>query len=280
MSMMPPGNEESESFRQHNANWESDVSDNSQGNNSKWQDEGPRRWHEIFPDFLRMGSEDECAYLLNEPTANYGHAYRWYAIVNGVILAISVVLMLIFLPQLPEDTFENNTQTSPGFNNPNTTRQVEMSELAPENLMTFYCIFGPIGILANIIMLTVILLVVHTVATSAFQGNGDFEKLVYGVFTLNSAYSMAYFIAAIVLAPLIILLFLMSEALFLAAYCILAIVLFGVAFYILYLYTLVVKAAYRLGWGGAIASGIVAPFAAVIVLYCGCIFCFSATANT
>jgi hypothetical protein len=274
-----PGNDENQRAdgTEHNTFWQSAATD---GPNTRWQYEGPRPWHEIFRDFLTMGGEDDCDYLINEPTADYSHAYRWYIVVSVVILVLAVILMLIFLPLLPDDAFENDSQTSPRFNNPNTTRQVETAEFAPENLITLYCIAGPIGILLNIIFYTGILFVIHTVATSAFQGTGDFEKLVYGIFTLNSAFSVAYFVAGIVLMPLVIVILLMSEALFVVVYCFLFIAVLGVTLYILYLYTLIVKTVHQLGWGGAIVSSIVAPIASIFILYCGCIFCFSVIANS
>lgn len=269
-----------QAFRKFNPDWEQEVFGNTgaSGYQSEWQkrqdewlSEGSRSWHRIFRDFLTMGDERDCAYLLNEPTANFNHAYGRYAAVTAIGIIFMIIILAITFPLLPNDAFESdsttfetrpNTYTSPN----NTPDDVDLT-----GTLVLLCVIGPIGIGINIIFYSLVLLLVHGVATSVYNGTGDYEKLVYGSFTLFTSVYAAELLIMPILWPLMFLT-VDSPSSANTLNCLILIIGIPLLLYIYYLYTLVVKTAYQLGWGQAFMSAIGIPFGSFFVIYCCCIF--------
>src|SRR5690606_28759884 len=122
--------------------------------------------------------------------------------------------------------------SSPTFGNTRTTEE----QLNPDDLLSFYCVTGPLSIVLNIVIYTIGLGIVHVIATSLFNARGEFEKLIYGVFTLFTAY---YAASILFIVPLIILGVIVASVPCLSLFFLLAIL--AVVIYIYYLYTMVVK---------------------------------------
>lgn len=261
-----PGNEEQET--EHNPFWQSAALGDS---NKQWQDAEPRYWYEAFRDILTMRDEVDCADILNGPTADYGHAYGRYAAVSGVIIVIVVALLGLLIAIAPDDAFDDTSPRSSTSTFGDTQSTEE--DFNPEELLAVYCIGGPVSIVLNIVIYTIGLGIVHVIATTLFTGDGDFEKLVYGVFTLWTAYSAAAFV---IVVPLLIVLFI-GAAVLGADLFLLCFVIFGIAvmFYMYYLYTLIVKTVYSFGWGSAFMSAVVIPIGGVVFLYASCALCLT-----
>ena len=278
------------SFRKYNPNWEQEVFGNTgsssyqsewQTRQAEWQYEGPRPWHRIFRDFLTMGDERDCAYLLYEPTADASHGIGWYVAVSGTILAIAIVFMMIVFAFAPNDLFEDaatqnttssyRTNTSPYATNNRTTT----TTFSKGTTLAFYCIGGPIGIGLNVLVYSVVLMIVHVIATGVFGGEGEYDKLVYGAFTLFTAMQTAQVLVGLLVVPIVIVLVLIMPSALLPLYCLFLIVALLVGLYVYYLYTMVVKTVYQLGWFEAFMSAIGIPLGGTIVLYCSCAFCLA-----
>lgn len=273
----PHGNEEPSErpFRQYNPDWNRNVFENpdaSWNRQYEWKSTGPRPWYQVFWDILTMRNDVECAEILNEPTADYGHAYGRYAAVSCVIIVL-VIAMLAILPG--EDT---SPRSSSGFNDQrfgNTTTAEDT--MTRDELTGTYCVAGPLGIVFGIIGYTIGLGIVHVIATTLFNAHGDFEKLVYGAFSLFTAYSLA---AIVILVPLMICVGITAAGPGPSSiYLCLLLPMLAAIVYVYYLYTMVVKTVYSFGWGEAFMSAILIPIGGSALLYCGCIFCFASTSG-
>ena len=243
----------------------------------------PRPWHRIFRNFLTMGNEQECAYLLHEPTATLGQGIRWYAMVSAITSVTWLVVMLIVFAITPADLVEEynqrfvsssyNYNTTSGYGNNRTATTNPFTFDNETEYFVFTSIFTPFSLVLSIVISLIGLGVIHVVATGLFKGQGQYDKLVYGAFTFYASIQTATFLVMLMLFPFVFLLIWLVPILLLPLYCLYIMLALLISLYLLYLLTLIVKTVYQFGWGEAFVSAVVIPVGGGIFLYCAFIFC-------
>lgn len=210
---------------------------------------GVAGWFQVWLKAFTKPSEKTFIELTEGPEAVSKTAYIWIFIAGTVAAIIQAILQGIYtamgtMPQLPIPGLEEYT-SQPIPSDPS---------VAIMSILGGLCA-SPLAGLVSVLFFAIGVAIMQWIA-KLFGGTGTYDKLAYAV----AAISVPYTLISALLS--------LFGAIPFVGLCTSAI-LFGMAFYVLYLQIAAVKAVNHFGWGAAAGSVLIPGF--VVLLFCGCL---------